>query len=521
MKKIKGLLFAFVGLFAFTLVMVKANAATDYGKDSGFDYVVSTTTNENDTATYDILPEAQVVLEANDTIMGKIIFETVASAKFTTTNASLKVGDQWLVPVPAGSAGKIEYNASSTSNNRNYALKDATGTTTKEVACAKPAVIDFAATDIVTVSGGTYLRFGVVGGELKPTSIKIVLTTGSFEATAQRFEVSYFVPGEDAAFASEEVEGGETALGKPGKWGFNLKGLYTDAELTTPWDKVVTAACNVYCDLEAWDASVIGDGKKLTPALLAKAAELLPVSGNTEVPGTIFTILDRGTYADTALTVNGVQASKVINTGGAFSTKDNARGLAFEATAPGKIKVYLNGNNTERVVSLYTSPTEENQEALASETVAATKDEALLVEFNVPEAGTYAIGGSGTVHIFAAEFVASSVELYQERVAVDAVENIRLVAVVENVDNLSDLSLVLKCALFDADKDLTEAAKLATTVTNNDETYSIGEISFEAKDGVVYIKCVIAADSKYVAETFTAELTVGGITKTVTINALA
>ncbi|MDE6660921.1 MAG: hypothetical protein K2J93_03745, partial [Anaeroplasmataceae bacterium] len=110
----------------------------------------------------------------------------------------------------------------------------------------------------------------------------------------------------------------------------------------------------------------------------------------------------------------------------------------------------------------------------------------------------------------------------QERVAVaDEKENIRLVAVVENVEDLSDLSFVLKSDALAEDLVLTGAAKLALTVTDNGETYSIGEVSFAAKDGVVYVKCVVELGSQYAEASFTAELTVGGITKTVAINALA
>ncbi|MDE5547052.1 MAG: hypothetical protein K2I88_06265 [Anaeroplasmataceae bacterium] len=514
MKKIKGLLFAFVALFAFTLVMVTAKAETETIVTNVGNINATSVTVDGIEFTCGATKNASAT--ANSIIDGTEKSFTIGAKlngggylKFTASYA-------WSARLLIGSGTAGQSVVAKTNGEANGTVTDVTANTAT-------------APGIVEISNGQPGEVIIERAGSKEMWIFELVLTQTKNLDAEYVDV-YFHDVEGNEGAANTVEKGATVTAKAAdpilgkkfeKWTLEDG---TEFDFATPINEE-THLYPVYSDLSlnVADANVLS--RSYLSSLLGVWSAMPTITERTEFVGTNYALASgAGVINNDTKKFDGEETAVTygINTNGKLGLEEDVWKNAVEFNAPsaGTLKIYgRSGNSNQRALSLTT----DNTNFVTSEKVG--QDEIALINLEVAASGTYYLGcKDGGFKIYSIEFEAAkeaSVELYQERVAVDAVENIRLVAVVENVDNLSDLSLVLKCALFDADMDLTEAAKLAATVTNNDETYSIGEISFEAKDGVVYIKCVIAADSKYVAETFTAELTVGGITKTVTINALA
>ncbi len=452
MKKIKFLLMS--AMLALTLVAVlglglKASAAS-YGSDKGLEYEVSKTVYDNDTATYDILPTAQITLAAGDKICDRIIVEAVGSGmKLNTGYGSFKANSIWTIPVPASSAGKVEYSASSTSAGRSYNLIDSAGNIFegKTVDCAKPTVMTFDSTHILTDdTNGSYLKFKCTGGELKPTGIKVVLTTGAFEATATKYKVSYYLKGATTSFATDDVASDQTAL-LPTLWGYDLLGFYTDPECSTPWDKTVSGECSIYCEYKEWADEVYGDGNELSVDLITRCQSTLPLGTDPiKVPRTIYTILGNVTYAADVQTINGTNSTHSLNTGGAFKPDTNTRGILIDVPSAGQISIYVTGANKDRNVSLYDGST-----ALDTQVVNSLQE----ITFNVSKSGQYRIGADGSIHIFEVKYTpapAVNAKLAAQ-FADDATKtDLRLLGTLEGIEDLSlltDVKFVL--TLKDAD----------------------------------------------------------------------
>ncbi|MDE5856269.1 MAG: hypothetical protein K2H06_04385, partial [Anaeroplasmataceae bacterium] len=516
---------------------VKVSAAEeDFGT-----YKVTTTTNTNDTATWDYsATSATKNYQTGDVLTGGVVLGAMGDKAtkgaagyldvYTAKNGNAK-GGVISFPVPTNSAGTFTLITSGDQSTRCLYLNDDSSKTVSSVSESKGgSSMTFTAADItdghLVFAAYETNSSATKATEIKIVSVKIVLTTGEFEATAELVNVTFHDG--DSVYAVEEVAKGSAPTTVPTKWGYDFAGVYSDAELTAEasLSTVVNEATDLYIKWNPWAESVIADKNTLDFSLIDKGTAVWGTrsTGAVNLTGTSYSMLAGSTaFAASKKACGDLGTSEnAIKTGGSLSVSEEKNGIILHASNSGKLSIWARSGSSDK--SVIVSVLGSNDVNLSTTNKIGGTD-ATLVEIDITAADDYYIGSTeGSLYIHYISFVAdpvASVELYQERVAVDAVENIRLVAVVENVKNLSDLSLVLKCDLFAEDMNITTDAKIANRITNNGETYSLGEISFEAKDGVVYIKCVIAADSKYVAETFTAVLTVGGITKTVTINALA
>lgn len=547
MKKIKGLLFAFVALFAFTLAMVTANADVDFGL-----YSVNTTANANDTAIWDYSSVNAATFINEDILSGGVIVSNEGNTNTSTKwvkggkdeakggfldvysgAAADGLGGTIYVPVPSETAagtftmwtldtkdGGTDWRALLVNGDKENKISS------KNLAAGGDSYT-FTADDLTDFEGKFYLKLvgwsNAASKEVKITKMQIVLTSGAYAAAAANYDVKIY-DGETALFDNKMTEG-TTITYKPIKWGYDFVGFYSDAELTQSYNVATPISGNttLYVKWNAWPAGTIASSKRLDLNLMAKGYDTV---GNVN-PGQVLSLGE--TYSllagNTVFEADGGEktiddlgkATHHIKTGGAIKAENNTNGLLLNATGAGQLVVYAKSGSSSSARTIDAIPT--TGSTIHSETVS---DTIIKVTLDIPAAGTYKIGSeAGSVLIYYVDFVQSSVELYQERVAADDVEHVRLVAVVENIEDLSDLSFVLKSSAFENDLVLTAAAKVAKRITDHGETYSLGGVTFDVKDGVVYIKCVVEVGAKYAEASFTAEITVGGITKTVTVNALA
>lgn len=544
MKKIKGLLFAFVALFVFTLVMVKVNAA-DVDVDFGL-YSVTTVTNPNDKATWDYADVNAATFQANNTLTGGII---VSNAGNTNTSskwvkggkdankggfldiysgaAANGLGGTIYVPVPENGAGTITLYAIDTKNSgSDWRALLVNGDETKKISCNTAGEsLTFTADDLTEFGTEYYLKLvgwsNAASKEAKIKKMEVVLTSGAYEAAAANYDVKIY-DGQDVLFDSKMTEG-TTVTYKPIKWGYDFAGFYTDADLTQSYNVTTAISGNttLYVKWTEWPAGTVANPNKLDLGLMAKGYSIFgDVNPGKVTPmGSAYSLLAGNTvFQADVKTIDGLGSSThSLKTGGAIKAENDTNGLLLNATSAGTLVAYAKSGSSDARAFEALADADHVYSSTAIDNQSIQK-----VTVEIPAAGTYKLGSrAGSMVIYYVEFIQPSVNLYQERVAVGENENLRLVAVVENVEDLTITSFVLKSDSFTADLDLKAAAKIATRVTDNGESYSLNDVTFDVKDGVVYVKCVVELASKYASASFTAELTIGGITKTVTINALA
>ena len=508
MKKIKGLLFAFVALFAFTLAMVTAKAETEE--------IVTKATIDSASVTVDDITFISSGMKSGANCTGTSIIDgtekTYSAGTKLNSGATFKFVAQfeWSALILIGS-GTAEQSLKTSSGTVVDINKNAAG------GCGT-----------VQINGGQSGEVTIERGGSKEVWIFEIILTQTKNLDAEYVDV-YFHDAAGNAGAANPVEKGTTVTEKAADPILGKKFVNWTLEDGTVFDfntaiNEETHLYPVYSDLSinVADANVLS--RSYLSSLLGVWSTMPTITERTEFVGTNYALAaGAGVINNDTKKIDGEDATYGINTNGKLGIENDAWKNAVEFNAPsaGVLKVLgRSGNSSERALSL----TADNESFVDS--VAVTDANITELTLNVPASGTYYLGcKEGGFKIYSIEFeaaIVASVNLLQERVAVaDEKENIRLVAVVENVEDLSDLSFVLKSDALAEDLVLTGAAKLALTVTDNGETYSIGEVSFAAKDGVVYVKCVVELGSQYAEASFTAELTVGGITKTVAINALA
>ncbi|MDE6407111.1 MAG: InlB B-repeat-containing protein [Anaeroplasmataceae bacterium] len=534
MKKIKGLLFAFVALFAFTLAMVKVSASVDYA------YLVDTDAG----ATTEYAKNAPLLTTHSIATINVVRKSAVSATGATAGKATCSDGEEFVKGlVPGGNCADKDNAALKivskvagakvglyyTTSDSNFASKDAvnpgqliimdadgTAVQTFDEIAGKNDEACYAEYTINTANTTIY-----IGSNKRLITWGIVLSQG---VVSQEYTITVKETN-GVELKQQKVTSGAAFSYAPSKYGYDFDGYFTDVDLTASFDTSnITADATVYVKWTPWTIDI--QNNVLSSELIAKVTEAYggaQFAENLPLEGTIYTLL-KGSSLEAS--------SSSVKTNGGLDPKTGEKGISFVAPANGVLTVEVkSGGSTARNAKLQTLGDNDKYVEISTTSGSAAFEEnadknetnARVLTYAVENGKTYYFGGSNGLKVCSMTFAVpeASVNLLQERVAVDDVEHIRLVAVVENIADLSGLSFVLKGGSLATDLVLTNAAKYAYRVTNNGETYSIGEVSFEAKDGVVYVKCVVKLDSKYVADSFTAELTVGGITKTVTINALA
>lgn len=473
MKKLKFLLVASLACVGIGFASLGARAA-NHGDETH--YVVSTTTNPNDTATYDFSGGDGTKLAVNDTFANQIVVERAGKQWqwHTSGYASIK-NATWLVPVPAESAGECVYSGQTNSDvTRLYNLEDANKTVVTSVKLADfsdgNVKIPFTQENIVTVNEKTYLRFSEhAGTELKPKALKITLTTGAFAASAETVDVTY----KDGEWsATETVVKGKTADCAPTRWGYTLAGVYTDEACTAAYDKAsaVNGALTLFTKWTPWGTDIIADANVLDVTLMPKAFEVF--GGNameevTELTGTIYTMLPGASFLSNKATLPGSHgsATHAIKTGGSANASNHSNGLAINFPSAGTLTLCAKTASSGKtpVLSLF-----DDASAVASAAEGAPADVAELT-INVPAAGKYYLGsGDGSVYLYYVAFVAAPVTSADVAVQWDddvAKTNLRVLGTLNNVSDVSKLGDVkVKIALNKADNSTMVAEKLLSTV---------------------------------------------------------
>lgn len=522
MKKIKAFIAAFIGVFA-CATAVKANAAEQpYGV-----YNVTTTTNANDTATWDY-SGISAKKEFSETPV--VLTGGISVAKAGNTGKKVKVdtdankggyldvycgssqdifGHELSIPVPVGSAGKITITTLDSKVNRRLYLDSINGAPYVE-SNNKGASLDFTS-DMITEG---YLVFGAINEsgtskdetgtnrEVKIKSIKVTLTTGAYEASAANRKITFY---DGSTVLKEEIvaEGSETTF-KPVKWGYDVEGVYTEPEFTNKVTLPLTAGTtdvNLYVKFTKWTDFTVQNEDILDFDLISKGVNFY---GEDNAPGEVqltetFTLLSKCKFGTGTATCGDLGTSgNVIKTGGKLEISKEAGGIKINATKAGTLTVWAKtgSNGDVRDITLYQGETQIG--------TYNTSDDATEFTFDIPAAGTYYLGseknGITIWYVSLTEQPQQSVTLTSETgYNADGTELVRVIFTVENtteeafLEQMSNYKIVVKGTTkltegFDFTQYFTTADKLVT---------STGEVfkTYDKKDNTFYFACVIAVSN--------------------------
>lgn len=527
MKKIKAFIAAFIGVFA-CAAAVKANAAEQpYGV-----YNVTTTTNANDTATWDYsgisakteFSESPVVLTGGISVAKagntgkKVKVDTDANKggylDVYCGNSQDTFGHELSIPVPVGSAGKITITTLDSKVNRRLYLDSIMGAPYVE-SNNKGASLDFTS-DMITEG---YLVFGAINmsgvgndetgtnREVKIKSIKVTLTTGAYEASAANRKITFY---DGSTVLKEEIvaEGLETTYNNPGKWGYDLEGVYSEPEFINKVTLPLTVGAtdvNLYAKFTKWAEGTIKNPNILDLDMMDKGLNC--GCDNEELTGTVYTVLKGGVFEAKRESVEGYEnkSTAAFKTGGQLSVNstEQKNGLKLNASNAGKLVLWVkNSNSKERSVDVkYGDFTD--LKTISSDTK-CVNTELRKITLNLPEAGDYYIGCSaGSIYFYYVEFQPQpqqSVTLTSETgYNADGTELVRVIFTVENtteeafLEQMSNYKIVVKGTTkltegFDFTQYFTTADKLVT---------STGEVfkTYDKKDNTFYFACVIAVSN--------------------------
>lgn len=531
MKKIKGLLFAFVALFAFTLAIVIGNAAeVKFGT-----YKVTTTTNPNDTATWDYSGVVATTFAEKDVLTGGVVVDDTGKTGQATKgiangldvysgNPASSKGGTILVPVPAGSAGTFTLYTQGNQSSRLLRLNDGTEKTVASQVAGKN--LTFAAEDITTSGSSTYLSltgFDSTGAnkEIKISKMVVTLTTGAYEASAELVNVTFHDG--DNVLKVEEVEVGSVPSYSPTKWGYDLEGVYTDEGLTSPANLTtpIEAATDLYAKFTPWAEGTIKDPNVFDLDMMSKGNDVFGAgtTGEVALEGTNYTLLGGNTtFAASAKVVGEFGTSTyALKTGGNLNKDTRQNGIRLDASNSGTLTVYARSGSSIKNVPINVIGTS----TLASEEIGGT--DVVAKEFRLEEGGSYFIGStSGSLWIHYISFVADpepSTEFFvQTGYNDEGTELVRGIMICEYVSQTeieeSFTQGQMKVEIYDSETlllDITDLLIIANRLTNKGETY-VAEVNgspyeFGVKDNTLYVVAVIAV-SNY-AETGLAEEYVG------------
>ncbi len=472
MKKLKALMFGLLSVLTLGLFVVTGTTVN-----------AKTLSSNNKIATWyrsSAADISEILMSQKDS---KVTYATATFSAGTTFDISNRYV---LIPVPQNATGKVKVLSTQTNSSKKITLLNSTGSnTTTQIEMNKDTAQDasFSSDNVINYDNNYYVGFSSVGNDCKISYFSIDLSEGTGEYASQ-VTVSYYLQGQNTAFATETVNSGATASGNAKCWGKNIIDYFTDSACSASWtNKVVSSDTSIYCTYTDWDSSVYGvNGYVLSNNLIELASESFSLNdSSTEIPNTIFTILGKCKFDK--YTVNSVEYD-VINTNGNLSTSGPTRGLQFTVTAPGVIRAYVNGiGSTGRTVKL-TDSTAENTIATSQEITATGMD---LVEFNVLAAGTYIIGGSNKINIFSASFTENTVKtpvLEQQENGTGTA--IRFIATVEGITSETQVASwkVIISTAGKTDYVSSSFTDLYTAVTANNAAKDNGK---DAADDTLYL----------------------------------
>lgn len=523
MKKIKGLLIAFVALFAFTLALVTVKAEGE----------LAWNVDTDDNATEEIKNSNDVVL-GNGYLAGSLIFEDdnvavaanknlIKTANKSTAaaespdentfayalvgtggnnskgNAALKVTSK-----VAGATIGIYYtltdgNFASKDQSKGGALKvfaeDASDLKefdsvagSNKVAYYSEYTINAAETDVYI--GTSANRLAVMG-----LTVSVAAPKESFEVTIKNVE--------EEVLATKSVTDGDKLTFTPAVYGFDFVGYYTDAELTSAYNvnAAVTEALELYAKFTPWTINI--KENELSAEHVSKLYNTFnSFESDLVLANTGFTILN-GCLMQ--------QSSKVdcIGTASAVATDKNA--IKFVAQEAGQLSVSLtSAGGSARDAKVIDAS--ENEVSVSSGNHVWTAAQAAAYEVRTLtydlEAGAYFIGGTNGMRIFSMEFTPTpvtptptySVNLYQFGGFAGDTEVVRYVGIVEGYSYEAvngSYTLVLNCDLFENGTfEITEYCTVVDHLTLGGDTFTAeveGEqYEFGVKDNVLYVVCVVA-----------------------------
>ncbi len=519
MKKIKAFIAAFVGVFA-CAAAVKANAAEQsYGV-----YNVTTTTNENDTATWDY----SGVSERKEFTENLVVFTGgISVAKAGNTGKKVRVdadtskggfldvycgnsqdtfGHELSIPVPDGATGEVTITTLDNKANRRLYLDSNEGSLYLE-SSNKGASLSF--TDDMITDG--YLVFGAINKsgvgndetgtnrEVKIKSIKVTLTTGAYEASAANRKFTYY---DGSTKLKEEIvaEGQKTTF-NPLKWGYDVEGVYTEPEFTNKVTLPLTAETkdvNLYVKFTEWTDFTVENKDTLDFSIINKGTSFY---GADNAPGVevelteTFTLLTKCQFAVTTAACGSLGgATNGIKTGGDLDVSKNECGIKIEATGACVLTVWAKSGKSGEVrdISLYQGSTQ-------IETY-NTGDKAAEFKFNIPEAGTYYLGSNKDNIVIWYASIASSYNMTKESTYnADGTELVQVIFTVENMTKEAFLSEIEGAKIlvkgttkltdgFDVTQHFVSVDKLVNADGSVFKTY-------DQKENTFYFACVIAVSN--------------------------
>ena len=518
MKKIKGLLVAFVALFVFTLAMVKASAETE-------DVVTKATINSA-SVTVDGITFTSSGMKTGVSITGTSLIDGTEKTYETGTKlnsgATLKFTAQYewsaQVLVSSGTAGQ--------------SLKTSSGT---------PSVVTSNAANqlgVISITGGQPGEITLERGGSKEMWVFEIVLTQTKNLDAEYVDV-YFHDVEGNAGAATPVEKGAKVTAAVAAPILGKQFVNWTLEDGTVFDfntaiNEETHLYPVYSDV----AVSVADANVLSRDYLKSLLVVLPtmpvINEETAFTGTNYALAKGAGLMNNDSKKFPDESDQIvygINTGGALNLTEAGvwtNAVKFTASSAGTFNIYgRSGNANPRKVAITT----DNENFVYSAEVG--QDNIELITVSVTAAGTYYIGcKEGGFKFYSIEFVAQapqptpSVSFYQQSgYNADGVELVRYIGIVENVaeaDIPGSFSLVITGANIPGGSfDATSLCVIANRITNNGQTY-VAEVNganyeFGVKNNVLYVVCVLAVSNdgaaladQYKGTELTATLTVNG-----------
>ncbi len=518
MKKIKAFIATFVGVFA-CAAAVKANAAEQpYGV-----YNVTTTTNANDTATWDYSGISGKTEFANNPVVftGGVSVAKAGGSKKIKVDADAskggfldvycgtsqdKFGHELSIPIPDGASGDVTITTLDTKTNRRLYL-DSNEDSLYIESNKDGASLSFTA-DMITDG---YLVFGAINKsgvgndetgkdrEVKIKSIKVTLTTGAYEASVANRKVTFY---DGSTKLKEEIvaEGQKTTF-NPIKWGYDVEGVYTEPEFTNKVTLPLTAGTNdvnLYVKFTEWTDFTVANEDTLDFSIINKGTSFY---GADNAPGVAveltetFTLLTKCKFGATSAICGSLgTATNGIKTGGKMDVSKNEGGIKIEAKGACVLTVWAKTGTTGDVrdISLYQGSTQ-------IETY-NTGDKAAEFKFNIPEAGTYYLGSNlNNITIWYAS-IASSYNMTKESTYnTDGTELVQVIFTVENMTEDAFLAEIEGAKiLVKGTTKLTDGFEVTQHFVSVDKLVNAdGSVfkTYDQKDNTFYFACVIAVSN--------------------------